>query len=133
MNRDLPSQNQPIMLKKMGKDYTLLIPSVKRRQGIIELNKGEELVLACPGKNNYLKEVKKEAVQTNCVSDTKLSANGSNAVFDTKSAGCAQPVQAVVKNSTERCAQVGKIYQIGFEVRKRYASRALAIKYNTNS
>lgn len=105
------------MLKKTGKDYSLIIPSVKRRQGIIELNKGEELVLACPGKKNFLKEVKKETVETSCVSDTKFSVNGSNAVFTTKSASCDKPVEAVVKNSTERCAQVGKIYQIGFEVR----------------
>lgn len=105
------------MLKKVGNEYNLVIPSVKRRQGIIELNKGEELVLACPGKKNFLKETKKETIQTNCVSDTKLSVTGSNSVFTTKTASCAQPVEAVVKNSTERCAQVGKIYQIGFEVR----------------
>lgn len=100
----------------MQKNYTLLIPKVKNQQGFIELDKGEEVILACPGKGNYLKEVKQDKVKTNCISDTKFSVNNSNTIFNTKNAECAESSRADVKNTGTRCAQVGTIFEIGFEV-----------------
>ena len=117
LNHDLPDTNQPLYLKKSGSSYAVTEPKVKNRQGVIELNTNEEIVLACPGKNNYLVETKKPLVSSYCVRNTTLSVDGKNkGTVNSQNAGCATPVQAEVRVTSTRCSQIGKLYEIGFEV-----------------
>ncbi len=105
--------NEPVLLKKIERKYELLVPKVKRRQGIIELKKGEEVVIACPGPNNYLKQTMEDTVSTSCLNGTSLAAGST--VVDTKNAECAQPVLADIIDKHITCAY-GKYYGIGFRV-----------------
>lgn len=114
MNGDLPSDNEPIMLSKAGKEINLLIPEVKNRNGYILLSKGQEVILVCTGKGNKLKEFDKDTLTSSCLSQSELSSE--NKLFNTKATQCKKPVEAVVKDVKETCVEKAKNYEIGFEV-----------------
>lgn len=116
LNGDLPSRNEPIFLKKESNAYTLAVPTVKQKHGVVELDRGENLVLACPGKGNYILETKHQTDSASCVRDTKFMTNDSKRELEISQAGCALPVEAVIKDTRKSCASIGHLFEIGFEV-----------------
>lgn len=120
LNGDLPTRNEPLLLEKEGSTYSLVIPTLKQRHGVIELEEGENMILACPGKGNFLTETKHQSDDAKCVSESKLKTNGSEKVLEMRYASCSLPVDAVMKDTRKSCSSNGQIYEIGFEVRNEF-------------
>lgn len=119
INHDLIPRNAPLLLKHHDNKNSLIFPKLQRRNGLIELNKNEEIILACPGKNNYLLQIggKAKDTSTSCISGTDLYSNISKTRLSLQKISCAQPVEGEVIITSGRCAQIGKIYEIGFQVK----------------
>lgn len=119
MNGDLPKRNQPIILTKQNASYTLLIPKVQGKKGILELSKGENIKLVCPGDKNRLRDLKTMSADSSCQRDKHFTSNvntNNNASFAIKDAACDLPPKPDVKDTKTRCLQTGKLYEIGFQV-----------------
>lgn len=118
MNGDLPKRNQPIILTQQNKSYELLIPKVQGNKGFVELSKGDNIKLVCPGDKNRLRDTKTTSVDSKCQKDKEFTSNAnSNAgSFAIKDALCELPPKPDIKDTKTRCSQTGKLYEIGFQV-----------------
>lgn len=118
MNGDLPKRNQPIILAKQNTSYSLLIPKVQGKKGFFELSKGEDIKLVCPGDKNRLRDFNTMSADSKCQRDKQftLNANNNASQFAIKDALCELPPKPFIKDTKTRCSQIGKLYEIGFEV-----------------
>ncbi|XP_065212829.1 uncharacterized protein LOC135840304 [Planococcus citri] len=117
LNGDLPKRNQPIILTKQNKSYALLIPKAQGNKGFVELEKGDNIKLVCPGDKNRLRDTKTTSVDTKCQKDKEFTSNANNNAgsFAIKDALCDLPPKPDVKDTKTRCSQTGKLYEIGFQ------------------
>lgn len=114
MNKDLPGKNQPLMLKKVGSSHSLIIPKVKGREGLLELQKGEQLILACPGQGNQLSQTRKSSSTSSCLHDNELAIG--DIAIRSVDAQCVRPINADVIPLKTKCGTDGDLYEIGFQV-----------------
>ncbi|XP_044735154.1 uncharacterized protein LOC123297525 [Chrysoperla carnea] len=109
----LPNENGPIYLKRdINNQLHFLLPT---ERGII-LNAGEEIVLACTGKNNGFKLSPRDNLQAAyCSRDTYFNIFGQNLpIADIK---CLNPIMGEVRDVNKPCGKSGGVIkQIGFGV-----------------
>nr|AQM58352.1 venom nuclease-like protein 1 [Pristhesancus plagipennis] len=114
-NKDLPKKNEPLFLAKHeGKEYRLVMPETKGKEGFIHLKSGQELVMTCPGGRNYMNETKKEINHAHCKSGRLLKIQ--NRDYESEVLDCFGRVSAVVRKTENKCHKgQGTVLELGFK------------------
>lgn len=108
ISTQLPSSHTPLYLRitKIVKQLALIEPT----NGNLEVLKGEKLLLACPNKNNFIKETTKQIASTECDLSFHKKVKGIT---------CSQSVRAHVVDTPRDCSvggRDGKVHEIGFNI-----------------
>ncbi|XP_075210933.1 salivary endonuclease-like isoform X2 [Lycorma delicatula] len=90
------------------------MPHMIGEDGVMTLHEGQQLVLACPGKNNRLTVSGAEATLSRCAGGVML--NIENRQFPTYQLECENPVQGILQITSESCGcNNGNELRIGFQ------------------
>ncbi|CAH0381108.1 unnamed protein product [Bemisia tabaci] len=125
---DLPVK-EPLYLKRFNGSLEFVLPLEdktipQKDRGVLELAKNEELILACPGKNNELMSPPYDVVESHCVDGKRLDVEVGgvgNKTLRIEQLECANSVRAVLRpNFSQTCAKTGTEMEIGFEVETEY-------------
>lgn len=120
MKQDLPSENQPLLLKSKNDQITLITPENIDERAVINLLPSEKLLVVCSGKSNMIVEVANHESSGFCSTQNKILFENAKSVklVDVKDMKCKKQITAETQETNKICGpqNVGKIYNIGFEV-----------------
>lgn len=115
LHRDLPKKHEPLYFIQNGNHLDLLMPHMVGEDGVMVLKEGQQLVLACPGKNNRLTATGAEATLSKCAGGIMLNIEDKQ--FPTYQLECESPVQSMLQITSEQCGcSRGIELRIGFQV-----------------
>jgi len=116
LNNDLPVKNEPLFLQQRGKSLEIKRPSPSSgKDSSIDLKTGEEILIACPNKKNFIETIKEPETVAKCVSGSTLSIGGKP--VDSKTLDCHSRADSDVVKTDRTCANgKGTIFEIGFKV-----------------
>nr|QHB21524.1 venom nuclease 1 [Platymeris rhadamanthus] len=114
-NKDLPKKNEPLLLiRDEGKMYRLAMPEAKGKEGFIQLRSGQEIVMACPGRRNFMNETKQELNHARCITGHLLTIKERE--FESKYLDCFERAGANIRRTEKKCYKgKGTVLEIGFK------------------
>uniref|UniRef100_A0AB38ZEK6 Venom nuclease 1 n=1 Tax=Oncocephalus sp. TaxID=2944721 RepID=A0AB38ZEK6_9HEMI len=114
-NKDLPKKNEPLFLiRNAGTAYRLALPETKGNDGYIQLKSGQEILISCPGRNNFMNETRQEINHALCKSGRLLAINGRE--FESEQLDCHGRAGAMIRRTERKCYKgKGTILEIGFK------------------
>ncbi|XP_066995524.2 uncharacterized protein [Anabrus simplex] len=116
-NTDLP-QNEPVMLIVSGKSPHLALSiedTVK-----LQLNEGEQMVLACPGRSNKMEKVQGTPISLSATcGNSNIKVNQSN--YSLKDLGCTNKVSGDIYNTEKTCGPKHAVMlQLGYLIEDKW-------------
>ncbi|KAK2581469.1 hypothetical protein KPH14_005136 [Odynerus spinipes] len=111
-NGDL-QEPQPLILTRNGTVSSIYYPD---KNGTLKVQAGQSIILACPGKNNYLKKSgNANEVKATCVRNHIFNVNGQNQNFS--SLACYRlPEHTTRRIKSSACSGTNAFIEIGFNL-----------------
>uniref|UniRef100_A0A1L8EC91 Putative dna/rna non-specific endonuclease n=1 Tax=Haematobia irritans TaxID=7368 RepID=A0A1L8EC91_HAEIR len=119
----------PVILTRSSAkgEYQLFKPTGKTT----DIPEGTQLLLACTGKKNIIESLNKETLELKC-SSNKFKDNNNNA-YNLKDLVCKSIPSSTLKVTSTLCSKNrGKVFEIGFELNKKFYGPVFDICYDNN-
>lgn len=118
LNKDLSHIHEPVFLKKGPRGLELAMPTLVDDDGVFRLLKGEELIVACPGRKNEIRGITisgSQSAVSKCVSGHMLHVKHEDVAAT--DIDCKRRVFVTLKMTERECGgYIGEELELGYEI-----------------